>query len=295
MTLKSGEVYFSEQGSSISFPETISLFGFSISFYGFFLVLAALVGIFVVVKETGKKHQDVEWNLTLITVTIVSAVLGARLFFVVFHWQMIVEEPVAVLNVRSGGLSYYGALFGAWFAVKWYCRRKRKEYLQSADSLAMGAAAAAPFVWLGCAMIKEPIGRFYDGVFSIRIGTGYIPDGIRTESIDGLMARAGRVGNASYLSMHPVALYGVVFTAVVFAVLLILKRFLPQDGGVFTYYLLMNAVVSIVLEQFRAEHACIWGTGIPVNYVVAGVLIFAIVLERLKQVWRQRGSRIKHL
>ena len=34
MSLKSGEVYFSEQSGSFTIPESISLFGFSVSFFG---------------------------------------------------------------------------------------------------------------------------------------------------------------------------------------------------------------------------------------------------------------------
>lgn len=295
MTLRTGEVYFFQQSNRVLIPETISLFGLSISFYGIFLVLAAVAGIFVAVKEARKKGCDVEWNLTLITVTIVSAVLGARLFFVLFHWQVFLEEPIALLNVRGGGLSYFGALLGAWIAVKQYCRRKKTDYLPSADLLALGAAAAAPLVWLGCAMIKEPIGRYYNGIFSVRIGANYIPDGMETEVVNRLLSRAGIIGEESYLSVHPVALYGAVFSIVLFVALFVLNRIVKQKGVVFTYYLLLNSVMAVVLEQFRAEHAYIWGTKIPVNIIVAGVLVLVIVLGWVKQFYKQRTSTMKHL
>ena len=162
MTFRSGEVLFSEPESSVTIPESISIFGFSISFYGLFLVLAALAGIFIVVRETKKKQQNLEWNITLITITILSALLGARLYYVLFHWRVFIQDPLVLLNFRSGGFSYFGALFGAWFAVKGYCRRKKEEFFQGADTLSFGAAAAAPLVWLGCAMVREPVGMFPD-------------------------------------------------------------------------------------------------------------------------------------
>ena len=145
MTLRSGEVFFAEQSDSFIIPESISLFGLSVSFYGILLVLAALVGIIAVTEFTRRLRRNQEWTLTLVTLVILSALLGGRLYYVLFEWQKFAREPLMLLNLRSGGLSYFGALFGAWFAVKGYCRKKDKDFLQSAEVLCFGAAAAAPF------------------------------------------------------------------------------------------------------------------------------------------------------
>lgn len=287
MTLKSGEVYFSEQNSSFILPETISLFGLSISFYGLFLVVAALIGIVVISEATRRKRQNIEWSLTLITLVIVAALLGGRVYYVLFEWQKFTEEPLSLLNLRSGGLSYFGALFGAWFAVKWYCRRKNADFLQSADLLCAGAAAAAPLVWCGCAFVREPLGRLYDGIFSIRISAEYwqhLPEGAVSDMANG--------SEEGYLSMHPVAIYGIALSIVAFVILGFVFWKAKQTGTLFTVYLTLNAVVMLVLECFRGDRYCIWGTEIPVNFVVSGVILLTLAIGWLRRVAvNKRGKR----
>ena len=296
MTVRSGEVIFSEQGISYTIPESISLFGFSISFYGLFLALAVLVGIFVVLAEVKRKQQDIEWNITLITLVIVAALFGARIYYVLFQWRFFVENPVALVNFRGGGLSYFGALFGAWFVVKWYCRRKGGDFIQSADCLAFGAATIAPIVWLGCAMVREPVGRFYEGIFSVRIprdnvSFGYMDSVFSRE----LLKNIHTVGNVEYVTVHPVAIYGMVCSVFVFGILAVLKRFMKQSGGMFSLYLCLNAVMCFGLELFRAERCYIWGTNIPVNCIVATVLVITIVTGWLQQYLKQKKPWEKHL
>ncbi|MDD5900444.1 MAG: prolipoprotein diacylglyceryl transferase [Lachnospiraceae bacterium] len=291
MTLKSGEIYFSSPGSSWVLPETISLFGLSISFYGVFLVLAALVGILAATREARRKKQNLEWNLTLITLVIVAALLGARLYYVLFRWQSFVEEPIALLNFRSGGLTYFGALFGAWLAVKWHCHYKNAEFEQNADTLCMGAAAAAPFIWTGCAFVREPIGRFYDGIFAVRIGAEYVPKEMEPIYSETLLTNARQIRENSFVSMHPVAFYGVVCSIIVLVVLCIYGHTERPDGAVFTMYLFLMSITNIILEFFRADRYCIWGTKVPVNFVVAGVILLIIIVGWVRPLLRSKNGK----
>lgn len=291
MTLRSGEVYFSEQSSSFVLPETVSLFGFSISFYGLFLVAAALVGILVTVTVTRRRRQNVEWNITLLTIAIVCAVLGARLYYVLFEWERFMENPPALFNIRNGGLAYFGALFGAWFAVRWYSLKKNEDFFQSADILALGAATAAPFVWLGCFFVREPIGTFYDGVFAMEIDAEYLPEYMDSSRVTQLYTHTRSVREAAYVSMHPIALYGAVLSVLCCIGLFVCLYRAKQKGTVFTLYLVMNSSVCILLEFFRADRYCVWGTKIPVNYIVAGVILFIVASGWGRRVWKNRKSK----
>ncbi|MGN1083463.1 MAG: prolipoprotein diacylglyceryl transferase [Lachnospiraceae bacterium] len=286
MTLETGNVYFSEQGKA-AIPEQVSLFGFSISFYGLCLMFAALIGILLAVREGRKRKQDTEWTLTLLWLTIVSALLGARVYYALFQWYPFSKAPLSVLNFRSGGLAYFGALFGAWFTVRWYCRRKKEDFETAADVLCVGAAAAAVLVWVGCALTREPIGRFYDGLFSVRIGAEYLPQEAESARIAELLERAYRINGKLYVSMHPVALYGIFASILILIGIWIARHFIKRSGNLFRLYLFLNAASCLVLEQFRASRCCVWGTELPINSLVAAALLLVItagaIRNRVKQ------------
>lgn len=292
MTLKSGEVFFSEQNNSFVIPESVSLFGLSVSFYGLLLVLAALVSIIVIGEVVRRKQQETEKSLTLITLIIVFALAGARIYYILFEWQAFIREPMAVFQFRSGGLSYFGALFGAWFAVKWYCRRTKTDFFQYADTLSVGAASAAPFVWVGCAFVREPLGRFYDGLFSVSVGAEYLTEEISGRYVDELLENSWYADDSvRYVRMHPVAVYGMILSILFFIILCMCVAKTKTDGGVFTVYLVMNATGVSVLEWFRADRAYLWGTEISVNYVVSAVIIVTIFSGKMRQLLKHRKEK----
>lgn len=289
MTLRSGDVYFSEQDSGFIIPESISLFGFTISFYGMFLILAALVGIIFAREAVRRKKQDTEKCLTLLTLVIVSALLGARIHYVLFDWQTFVQNPITIFQFRSGGLSYYGGLFGAWFAVKMFFRRTKSEFSQYADTLCISAASASPLIWLGCALVREPLGKFYDGLFSVRIEAEYLERAMPAAYTEELLENVWNADNSvAYIRMHPVAIYGAVLSVVLFVLLCIYAAKCKTDGAVFTAYLVLNSVVVAGLELFRADSAYVWGTEIPVNYVISAVIVATVVTGKVRQWIKKR-------
>ncbi|MBQ9767809.1 MAG: prolipoprotein diacylglyceryl transferase [Lachnospiraceae bacterium] len=278
MTLETGKVYFSGQNSEYVLPESVSIFGFSVSLFGICLVLAAIIGVLAVVREGKKRGQNTEWLLTVLPLVFVFSVIGARIYYVIFQWYPFSKEPLMMFNLRHGGLAYFGALFGAWLAVKRYCKRKKESFERTADALCMGGACAAFPIWLGCLFMREPVGRFFEGIFSVKVGIEYLPKEADCVGVRELLEHVVTIDGGNYISMHPVPVYGAIASLVIVLILWISKRFLKQDGQLFWLYLFLNAVSVLVLEPFRASRCCIWGTEIPINSVVAGVLFVTIVL-----------------
>ena len=119
--------------------------------------------------------------------------------------------------------------------MKLFCRKTKTDFLQYTDTLCIGAASAAPFVWVGCAFVREPLGRFYDGLFSVRIEAEYLAGELPGVYFDELLAKAWSSGDAvTYIRMHPVAIYGIILSVVLFVTLCICAAKSKTDGGVFT-------------------------------------------------------------
>ncbi len=276
MTVKTVEVFFNKQEYSFRFPESISVFGFSISFYGIFLVLAAVAGILVSYREMKKKQGNIEQLITLLTIVIVAGVIGARMYYVLFHWASFAEKPLSLLNLRSGGLSYLGALFGAWGAVSLYCYRKKIVFLEYMDSLGLGAAVAAPFVWTGCVLIREPLGRFCDSFLSQGFSVEHLPQSTKNMDVTPLMRVDRESGNL--VSTYPVALFGLLFSVLFLVILLMVKGRLKKNGSLFYLYLALNCVGCIVIEWFRIDRCYIWGTSLCANQIIAGAMLLVLLV-----------------
>lgn len=288
MSLETGTVYFFEQGNRFFVPEAISIFGFSVSFYGIFLVMAALLGLWFAEREAKRRQWDKESVLSLFALVCVFGVLGARVFYVLFHWSLFVENPVSVFNFRNGGLSNLGALFGAWFAGKRYCSKNGENFETAADIVSIGAAAAAGIVWLGCALVREPIGRYYNGLLAVGIGIEYLPAGGDEAGLESLLANSFVTEEGTFVFMHPVAIYGLLLSLLFFAALFLVKRYVRQNGAIFHLYLGFQAVTVLVLEPFQISGGDLWGTKLTVDSIVAAILLLALVIHYFRKWWDEK-------
>lgn len=286
MTVKTVEVFFHKQEYSFRFPEAISVFGFSISFYGILLVLAAVAGILVSYRETKKKQGNIEQLITLLTIVIVAGLLGARVYYAMFHWSSFAENPLSLINLRSGGLSYLGALFGAWGAVGAYCHRKKIQFADHAGSLGLGAAVAAPFVWIGCVLIREPLGRFCDSSLAESFSVEHLPKSTKNMDVTSLM-KVGR-GRGDLANTYPVALLGLLLSILFLVVLFLMKGRVKKSDSLFYIYLALNCMGCIVIEQFRLDRCYIWGTTLCANQIIAVAMLLTLIGTYVWKNWLWR-------
>ena len=93
-------------------PRSFEIFGFEITIYGVLIAIGLLLGIFFVVLEARRNHEDPDAYLDLAIITLLSGVAGARLLYAAFSWSLYKNDPGQLLNIRSGGLMFYGGLLG---------------------------------------------------------------------------------------------------------------------------------------------------------------------------------------
>ena len=121
-----------------------SVAGFSIRWYGVLIALGIALGIVLAMRR--EKHfglpEDTVIDLALIGVP--AAIIGARLYYVIFSWGQYAARPVRALYVWEGGLAIYGGILGALLAGLIYARVKGHSFLTLCDlvapSLALGQA-----------------------------------------------------------------------------------------------------------------------------------------------------------
>ncbi len=125
-------------------PIVINLFGIEIRWYSVLLLLAVIIGIFLLIQE-GKKYEyskDFLFNLSFWTV--IFGFIGARLYYVVFNYKMYLDDPISILKVWEGGLAIHGGIIAGILTLILYCRRYNVRILKITDmasiSLLLGQA-----------------------------------------------------------------------------------------------------------------------------------------------------------
>lgn len=98
------------------------LFGLQIYWYAIIIVSAIAIALWLSNREAlrvGLKEDDMT-NFILWALPI--AIIGARLYYILFDLEPYLADPIQIFNTRSGGLAIYGGLIAAVIVLIVYTR-----------------------------------------------------------------------------------------------------------------------------------------------------------------------------
>lgn len=203
--------------------------------YGLMYIIGFACSYFVALDLVKRKgydltRRDVE---DLLSICIVGLIVGARLGYCLFYnFGFYLHNPVKILAVWEGGMSFHGGLIGLLLAGLIFAYRHRKPYLMLGD---LGALAATPglfFGRMGNFINAELYGRLTDVPWAMVFpGGGPLP-------------------------RHPSQLYeGLCEGILLFALLYLLSRKVSARGVLLSCFLAFYGSMRIFLEQFREPDA----------------------------------------
>ena len=120
--------------------KNIDIFGFTIAYYGIIIGCAILIGFLIAASEAKRTRQNPEDYLDMGIIGVIAGIAGARIYYVVFSWDMYKDNLLDIFNLREGGLAIYGGVIAAVIAVFILARVKRLSPFQILDTIADAGA-----------------------------------------------------------------------------------------------------------------------------------------------------------
>lgn len=267
--------------------KSISVFGIEIAYYGIIIGSAILIGFWIAMAEAKRTGQNPEDYLDMGIVGVVLGIVGARLYYVVFSWEMYKDDPLQIFNLRAGGLAIYGGVIGAVIAVL-ACAKWKKLYApQIFDTIAMALINGQMLGRWGNFFNREAFGEYTDSLFAMRLPL----DAVRSGDVTELMREhVQMIDGVSYIQVHPTFLYESLWCCVVFCFLMFYRKHKKYEGELFLLYLLGYGLGRVWIEGLRTDQLIIPGVGLPVSQVLAGVLVIvtAVMLIILRKKHKKR-------
>lgn len=87
-------------------------------YYGITIAIAMIVGISIALHEAKRTGQNQDTYLDLLMLTMLTSVVGARIYYVIFSWDNYKDNLGEILNIRNGGLAIYGGIIAG--AITFY-------------------------------------------------------------------------------------------------------------------------------------------------------------------------------
>ena len=113
------------------------LFGV-ISVYGLLIAAAMAVSVWLCTKREKELGLPKDLTYDLALWVIPAGVIGARLYYVAFRWDVYRADPLSIFYLWEGGLAIYGGVIGGALAVLAYSRIKKVPFGKLADMIAPG-------------------------------------------------------------------------------------------------------------------------------------------------------------
>lgn len=258
-------------------------------FYSFFIMLGILTALMLGLREAKrmKVNQDalIDGFLWIVPV----AILGARLWYVVFEWDQFIyggffPSILRALGFASGtldfstfglsGLAIHGAFFTAIVCAYFYTKAKKINIYQILDLVAVGFIIAQVFGRWGNFFNQEAHGPLVGGITSgvanlsleeqfnhLRYTIG-LPEFI----VNNMFIRQGfHSFSLEPLSgyYHPTFFYELFFNFIGFLIMLVLRRLrFIKFGELFSFYLIWYGANRIFIEILRTD---------PLTFVFLGI------------------------
>lgn len=283
-------------GASIRFPhlgieiahmsKSVSIFGFSIAYYGIIIGIGMMAGIVVALLEAKRTKQNTDQYIDLAIFGIISAIIGARLYYVIFEWDYYSQHLLEIFNTRRGGLAIYGGIIGAVICVIIFSKVRKLSAWQLCDTACLGLITGQIIGRWANFVNMEAFGGYTDNLLAMQLNVNEAyyttPD---------LLERAVTVDGIQYIQVHPTFFYESLWNLGVLIVLLLYRNHKKFTGEVFLMYIAGYGLGRFWIEGLRTDQLLIPGIGFPVSQLLSAVLVIAaagLIIYRRRKAKRER-------
>ena len=212
---------------------------------------------------------------------IIFAIIGARLYYVIFEWDYYKEHLLEIFNLRNGGLAIYGGIIAAVIVTVVLAKRRKLSIWQMLDTGCTSLIAGQIIGRWGNFVNREAFGGYTDNLFAMQIK---VSDAYYTTPE--LLEKAVTVNGTQYIQVHPTFLYESLWNLAVLIILILYRNHKKFKGEVFLMYVAGYGIGRAWIEGLRTDQLVIPGIGVPVSQVLsivaAAAAIIIIVYKRIQ-------------
>ena len=208
-------------------PVAFTIGNIDIMWYGVLIASAMLIAVVISSLRAPRHNLTSDDVLDIVIWMLPCGVIGARLYYVIFNWDLYAGNISAILNIRGGGLAIHGGLIAGLITAYLVCRKKKIGFLNALD------------LFLPTVALAQAIGRWGNFFNSEAHGTATdLPWAI---IVDGQ-------------KVHPTFLYESIWCLLLFILLSYIdKRKRSFNGQIACLYGMLYSVERFFVEWLRTD------------------------------------------
>ena len=286
-------VRFPNLGFLFEYEDRIfSVLGFDITIYGILMAVSLLIGLGMILLCARWQKLNLNLCLGASISALVGGVIGGRLYYIAFSWSQFSGKSWKILcDIRSGGISIYGAILGGVLVAALFCRLSRTSFWKMADLACMGILIGQIIGKWGSFFNRESFGEYVDNILSMQLPLTAVRAGEVTTT---MRENLQMVDGVSCILVQPLFLYESLWCLLVLMLLMMHLRRRVFQGEIFLRYLAGYGLGRFVIQWMRTDKVFFPGTEIDVSLVISGVLfVLCTVIVTVKIVMAKKRARVR--
>lgn len=273
---------------------------FELRLYGIIIALGFVLAYVLISKEAKRTGQDPEMYLDFMLWVVVPAILGARIYYVLFSLDEYVKEGqslgdtvLGMLNIRGGGLAIYGGIIAGAITLLIFAKRRKVNTMLMLDTMCMGLLVGQMLGRWGNFFNREAFGGYTDSLFAMAIPVEWfgsknyllstVNSGIITqEMIDNVLVVEGK----EFIQVHPTFLYESLWNLGVLLVIFLYRRYKKFDGELVAMYIWGYGLGRVWIEGLRTDSLMLFGMNFKASQLLAALCVIGasiyIVYKRMQ-------------
>ena len=266
-----------------------SVFGHNIYWYGIIIAAGFLLAVIYGLWRAPKFSMDPDVIVDAILVVVPSAIVGARLYYIIFNPSVCFNADGSFSLLRAaafwnGGLAIYGGVIATVIAAVIIAKVRKENFWSGMDITVYGL------------LIGQAIGRWGNFVNLEAYGSlTTLPWRMCSDSIAAELLRNEHITITldeyqaildGTLGVHPTFLYESLWNLLGFLLLVLLaKKGRKFNGQMFLSYVIWYGLGRAVIEGLRTDSLYFFGTGIRTSQMlglVSAAVGIALFVFRLK-------------
>lgn len=259
--------------------KSFSIFSFPIAYYGVIIAMGFLLGGCLAFWIAKKENVDLDLMTDFAIFTFITAIIGARAYYVIFAWDNYKDNLLQIFNLRAGGLAIYGGIIAVVVMMAIFCRVKKISFGKLGDCAVFGLVLGQIIGRWGNFINCEAFGGYTDNLFAMQIKRSLVNPGMISAELAQHFADNPIIKNGvEYIQVHPTFLYESVWNIGVLFIMLIFRRHKKFDGEVLCLYFIGYGIGRFWIEGLRTDQLKLFGSQIAVSQLLSALLIVASIV-----------------
>lgn len=274
------EIWFPHLGIKIDHLSRVAfhIFGQDVYWYGIIIAAGVLLALAFAIKQAKTTGQNPENYVDIALFGVIFAVIGARLYYVIFSWELYADNILKIFALREGGLAIYGGIIAGVLTVLVYTKKKHLNFWLVADTAAPSLLLGQIIGRWGNFFNREAFGGYTDNLFAMR----YLKEQVHNAA-PSVLEHSITINGTEYIQVHPTFLYESLWNLAIFLLLLALRKRKKFHGQIFGYYILGYACGRAWIEGLRTDQLMIGSFAVS--------QLFSVVLVIAAVVWLWYGNK----